>query len=67
MKPELKMMCPVCNAEMSVMAGESLHPGDTKHGTTVYCPNRDCSAQEVSGHGDNVKEAFDVVQHKFKA
>ena len=60
------MMCPICNVELVSMDGEKIHPGDSNYGVTVYCANKKCSAQEVFGHGDNVKQACEVIVHKYK-
>jgi len=57
--------CPLCKSEMKEMGGEKTHPGDYNFGTTVYCPNPNCPAEEVAGHGKNVKEAMEVVTHKY--
>lgn len=66
MKEKQDFKCPLCQAALAVMPGESLHPGDPKYGVSVWCPSSACPAQEVSGHGDNAKEAFEVITHKFK-
>jgi hypothetical protein len=55
-------LCPVCHQPLDVCEGTSLN---AKDGVTVYCPNRQCPAQEVSGHGANMDKAFEVVQEKF--
>jgi len=61
----MKYNCPVCQVEMQEQAGSFLYPGDPKFGVTLFCRNVGCSAQEVAGHGDNVKDAWKVVQEKF--
>ncbi len=58
--------CPLCNAELVEQVGSSLHPGDAKFGVGLHCPSLQCPAQEVAGHGDNAKLAFEVIQDKFK-
>jgi len=57
--------CPVCKSELKEEFGNQLHPGDKDYGITLYCPNWQCPAAEVSGHGDNVKQAFEVITSKF--
>jgi hypothetical protein len=57
--------CPVCQGVLVEGFGDQLNPGDPKHGVFLYCPSRQCPAQEVSGHGTNVKEAWGVIQAKF--
>jgi hypothetical protein len=43
-------------------------PEEKRDGYTVYCPNRQCPAQEISGHGSTVKEAEKIVsQRKLKS
>jgi hypothetical protein len=59
--------CPLCDAKLVTSLGNLLHPGDVKFGYMLFCPSRLCPAQEVSGHGGTVKEAFEIIQHKFKS
>jgi hypothetical protein len=61
----MKYICPVCESELSEFLGHQMHPGNPAYGVTLYCPSRTCPAQEVSGHGDNVKGAWSVIQQKF--
>jgi transcription elongation factor Elf1 len=65
MKEKEKYNCPICGVEMSLMVGESIHPNNSDYGVMLYCGNRGCSAQEVMGHGDKVKDAYEVVMHKY--
>jgi hypothetical protein len=58
----MKYKCPVCSAEMSVVNGSSMNAHD---GVTVYCPNKLCTAQEVSGHGKDEKSAWEIVILKY--
>jgi len=58
--------CPLCSAELVEQVGSSLHPGDAKYGVSLHCPSLQCPAQEVAGHGDSAKLAFEVIQDKFK-
>jgi hypothetical protein len=60
-----KFNCPICNVEMSGADGESIHPGDKNYGYTLFCVNVSCSAQEVFGHGDNEKKAYEIVMSKY--
>jgi len=62
---ETEYKCPVCSKNLNSSPGDYFHPGDAKFGVTVYCPHLNCSAQEVAGHGKNVKDAFEVVTDKF--
>jgi hypothetical protein len=57
--------CPICGAELVESLGNSIHAGDAKYGMNLFCNNPKCPAQEVAGHGDNVKEAWTVIQAKF--
>jgi len=61
----MKYYCPLCKSELVQMFGESVHPNDPKYGVTLYCPSWKCPAQEVSGHGSNVKDAWGVIEAKF--
>lgn len=55
-------LCPICSEKMIAVRGNMT---DSSNGWTVYCGNRNCTAQEVSGHGRNVELAFQVVREKF--
>lgn len=57
--------CPICNVAMNTMDGEKMHPGDSNYGVTLYCINTNCSAQEVFGHGNKPKDAYEVVTAKY--
>lgn len=56
------MNCPLCESQLAVGKGTQLDPSD---GITVWCPNHQCPAQEVSGHGSNEKAAFQIVKEKY--
>jgi hypothetical protein len=57
--------CPICKTKMEGMDGEKMHPGDKKYGFTWYCVNRNCSSEEVFGHGENEKKAYEIVMAKY--
>ena len=57
--------CPICQSSMIESLGEAVHSNSKDHGITLFCANRKCAAQEVSAHGKNVKEAWEVSQLKF--
>lgn len=57
--------CPLCKHELTSAFGHKMYPNDPKHGVTLFCPSRECPAQEVMGHGNNIKEAWEVVQARF--
>jgi hypothetical protein len=59
--------CPVCKAPL-YSAPDPL-TGIRSGGYTVWCgqPNEVCRAQDVSGHGKNVKEAYQIIKEKFIA
>jgi hypothetical protein len=61
----MRYLCPVCGLQMTQMFGERMHPNNSDFGVTLYCPNLECSAQEVMGHGRTVVEALEVVQNRF--
>lgn len=56
------MNCPVCSKPMKSQRGSQMDPTD---GWTVWCPHRDCPAQEVSGHSGSVSGAEKIVHQKF--
>lgn len=60
-----KFNCPICKSTLSGMYGEKMHPDDKNYGYTLYCLNTSCSAEEVFGHGDNEKKAYEVVMAKY--
>lgn len=67
-----KYCCPLCNAPLLRQWGNKTHVGDKDYGITVYCDNRKCPAQEVSGHGNGRSEdtmianAYAVIMAKCK-
>lgn len=63
----MKYNCPLCRHELAEMAGESIHPGNSEYGVSLWCPNHTCSAQDVSGHGRKAKDAYEVIVSKFTA
>ncbi len=63
----MKYNCPLCKTELTEALGNSIHPGDAKYGSILFCaaPVGVCPAQEVMGHGDTFKDAYNVIQAKF--
>jgi hypothetical protein len=57
--------CPCCGGELTEQSGDQIHCGDRSFGVTLFCRSRSCPAQEVSGHGNNAKDAYSVIQDKF--
>lgn len=57
------MTCPICKAEMSNQRGTQVDPSD---GVTVYCANPKCPCDEVYGHGNNEKSAYQIIKEKYK-
>lgn len=57
--------CPMCEHQLVQMPGNELHPGDKDFGVSLWCPSNACPSQEVAGHGDNAREAFEVITDKF--
>ena len=47
------------------MYGEKMHPGNKNYGYTWFCVNLGCPAEEVFGHGDNEKKAYEIVMSKY--
>jgi hypothetical protein len=42
-----------------------MHPHDPLHGVTLYCANRDCTAQDVSAGGRDEAKAYEVIREKY--
>lgn len=61
----MNYQCPLCQVELREQFGTKLHPGDEKFGITLDCVNVNCKAQEVMGHGDKAKDAYQVILDKF--
>ena len=68
-KRKTNFKCPICDQLMVAMDGQVLDPKD---GVTVWCETPhgngpgQCSAQEVTGHGNNEKSAYEIVTQKYK-
>ena len=60
------LICPHCGVPLSTQQGDTIHPGDPAYGISVYCANITCGPQEVAGHGDNIPQAFRVIQEKYQ-
>lgn len=58
-------LCPICKVPLLKAYGSKMNPNDPKFGVIVFCGNNKCSAQEVFGHGDKEKDAYEVVYAKF--
>lgn len=61
----MKYICPICKTELREQIGDKLHPFNIDYGTTLDCPNKQCLSEEVMGHGDKLKDAFQVILDKF--
>jgi hypothetical protein len=65
---EQEYICPICGAKLAWCLGSKL---DANDGITMWCPNHNCQSpdgipcQEVMGHGDNDKQAFEVIKQKY--
>lgn len=55
--------CPMCNAHLHFQPGTQVDPTD---GVTVFCLNPKCPTDEVAGHGNNEKAAYQIVKEKYK-
>ena len=60
---ENEFVCPLCQSPLAQQQGQIL---DVTDGVSLWCPNSQCPAQEVSGHGKNAKEAFSVIVQKYR-
>ena len=54
--------CPLCAAALMSAPGNQLNA----EGVTVYCANPGCPAAEVFGHAQNEKEAFAIIEDRYK-
>ena len=63
---ETTYKCPVCNGFLHAEFGTQINPGNPDFGVTIDCKSKTCPAQEVMGHGDNEKKAFEIVTDRFK-
>ena len=62
--PELQ--CSLCGGPLSCFPDKE---GDEKNGVTVICFNKPCDPkcyENPFGHGDNPKEAYEILKQKFK-
>jgi len=64
-----KLKCPMCDKPMISIDGTKVNPKD---GVTLWCntphgpgPGQ-CSAQEVTSHGKNDKDAYEAVLQFYK-
>jgi len=57
-------LCPICKVELVSAPGNQL---SAIEGVTVYCSNPKCPCEEVAGHGNNEKSAYQIIKEKFKA
>lgn len=53
----------MCKGLMNASRGTQ---SDATDGMTVFCPSRECPAQEVVGHAKDEKGAYEIVLLKFK-
>ena len=69
MKRQLTVKCPLCDNFLFAQDGTRMDPKD---GVTVWCdaPHGEapgmCPAQEVMGHGNNEKSAYEIITQKYK-
>ena len=57
--------CPICQSILVSQVGDQAHLQNPEFGIILYCQNRQCSAQEVMGHGNKEKDAYQVILDKF--
>jgi len=58
-------ICPVCNLFLNSEDGDHLHPNNPDYGVTLFCPSFSCPAQEVFGHANNERNAFEIITQKY--
>lgn len=57
--------CPLCKSVLREHVGNAIHPSDPDYGITLDCSNLQCPAQEVMGHGNKAKDAYQVILERF--
>jgi hypothetical protein len=55
--------CPMCGVPLVSAPGNQINALD---GVTVFCENAECPCDEVFGHGNNEKSAYQIIKEKFK-
>lgn len=55
--------CPICHKGMAIGDGDGV---DVNNGYSLYCPHKDCPAQECFGHAKNIRDAYEIVLDKYK-
>ena len=63
MKTKTQYSCPLCSSTLVSQPGSSLNE---TNGVTIWCEDIKCPAQEVFGHGNNEKAAFEIITAKYK-
>lgn len=57
-------LCPLCNSNMIIMKGDQVNPNN---GITIRCISDRCPCNEnVEGHSNNEKNAYEVACIKYK-
>jgi ssDNA-binding Zn-finger/Zn-ribbon topoisomerase 1 len=60
---ETLFKCPVCSGFMVSIPGSRMSDND---GVTIRCNNPDCpTAENVEGHSNNEKNAYEIACQKF--
>ena len=55
--------CPLCDTVMTIIPGDNMNP---RNGFTVKCYVKKCpSTENVEGHGETAKAAFNIACLKF--
>jgi hypothetical protein len=57
----MKYQCPKCSVDLTEIVGNQMN----REGITLRCENISCMPQVVEAWGKNVKEAYEVVLHRF--
>ena len=57
--------CPLCGSVLVGMVGCKGHENDPNFGYSLFCVDFKCPAQEVMGHGNKEKDAYEVIMAKF--
>jgi hypothetical protein len=56
-------VCPICNVELVAAPGNQLCATE---GVTVWCENEECPCDEVFGHANNEKNAYQIIKEKYR-
>lgn len=57
----MNLQCPQCQVQLTELKGHKIGTD----GVTLRCNNDKCPCQEVEAWGKNIKDAMEVIIHRF--